>query len=111
LKELEMFARTVSMRLKPRSAAQFTQLIASKAIPLLRKQKGFQDQITFVDAGGAQAIGISLWDHKENASAYGHSAYPRLMRALQGLVEGTPEVHTYEVSNSTFHKIAAPVAV
>jgi hypothetical protein len=26
-------------------------------------------------------------------------------------VEGTPQVDTYEVSNSTFHKIAARVAV
>jgi hypothetical protein len=27
------------------------------------------------------------------------------------VVEGTPQVHTYEVSNSTFHKIVTRVAV
>jgi len=27
------------------------------------------------------------------------------------VLEGTPQVDTYEVSNSTFHKIAARVAV
>ena len=106
-----MFARTVSMRLKPKSVAEFTQMIENKAIPVLRKQRGFQDEITFVAAGGTEAIGISLWDHKENADAYGHGAYPRVLKALENLVEGTPEVHTYEVSNSTFHKIAAPLAV
>ena len=30
---------------------------------------------------------------------------------LAGVIEGTPQVETYEVSNSTFHKIAAAVAV
>jgi hypothetical protein len=29
---------------------------------------------------------------------------------ISPLVEGTPQVQTYQVSNSTFHKIAVPVA-
>ena len=33
--------------------------------------------------------------------------YPEALKTLAKVVEGTPEVHTYEVSNSTFHKIAA----
>ena len=106
-----MFARTVSMRLKPKSVAEFAQIIEHTGIPLLRKQKGFQDEITFVAMGGAEAVGISLWDHKENADAYGRGRYPRLLKSLGDLVEGTPEVNTYEVCNSTFHKIAAALAV
>ena len=106
-----MFARTVSMRLKPRSVAEFAHMIENTAIPVLRKQKGFQDEIMFVTLGGAEAVGISLWDHKENADAYGRGKYPRLLKSLGDLVEGTPEVNTYEVCNSTFHKIAPPVAV
>ena len=65
-----MFARTVRMNLKPNSAAEFTQTIERETIPLLRKQKGFQDEITFVASGGREAVGISLWDEKENAEAY-----------------------------------------
>ena len=42
-----MFARTVNLRLKSNSVAEFTQTIDNEIIPLLRKQKGFQDEITF----------------------------------------------------------------
>ena len=105
-----MFARNVSMRLKPNSVAEFTRTIDEKIIPLLRKQKGFQDEITFVVPDGTEAVGISLWDQKENAEAYNRGTYPEVVKALAEVVEGTPQVRTYEVSNSTSHKIAAHVA-
>jgi tryptophan synthase beta subunit len=105
-----MFARSVAMRLKPNSVTAFTQMIEKETLPQLRKQKGFQDEITFVVPGGAEAVGISLWDQKENADAYGRDSYPGVLKALGNVVEGTPQVRTYEVCNSTFHKIAAQVA-
>ena len=49
-------------------------------------------------------------DEKQNADAYSRDAYPELLKTLGKVVEGTPQVHTYEVTNSTFHKIAAHVA-
>ena len=105
-----MFARSISIHLKPNSVAEFTRLIEKEALPLLRKQKGFRDEITFVVPGGAEAVGISLWDQKEKADAYGRDAYPGLLKALGKVVEGTPQVRAYEVCNSTFHKIAARAA-
>ena len=104
-----MFARKVSMHLKPNNVAEFTQRLNKDIIPLLRKQKGFQDEITFVAPSGTQAFGISLWDRAENAEAYNRGAYPEVTRLLATVTEGTPQVETYEVSNSTFHKIAAAV--
>ncbi len=47
-----MFARTVNLRMKPNSVAAFTQTMEQEVVPLLRKQKGFQDEITFVVPGG-----------------------------------------------------------
>ena len=76
---------------------------------MLRKQKGFQDEIALVAPGGADAVAISLWDLKENAEIYARSAYPGVLKALTTVVEGTPRVQTYDVSNSTFHKIVGPV--
>src|SRR5258708_30567596 len=95
--EVDMFARSVSIRLKPNSVAEFTQMIDKETLPLLRKQKGFQDEITFVVTGGREVVGISLWDRKENAEAYSRDGYPRVLKALQNVVEGTPQVRTYEV--------------
>src|SRR5260370_41044086 len=105
-----MFARSISVHLKPNSVADFTQLIEKETLPLLRKQKGFQDEITFVVPGGREAVAISLWDQKENADAYGRDGYAEVLKTIEKVVEGTPWIHTYEVSNSTFHKVAAQVA-
>ena len=101
-----MFARSVSFHLKPGRAAEFTQLLDKDIIPVLRKQKGFQDELAFVAPGGADAVGISVWDLKENAETYARGAYSAVLKPLEQVVEGTPRVQTYEVSNSTFHKIA-----
>ena len=105
-----MFARNVSLHLKPNSVAEFTRTIEKEIIPLLRKQPGFQDEIMFVASNGLEAVGISLWEEKENAEAYNRGTYPEVLKALAKVVEGTPGIQTYVVSNSTFHKIAVPVA-
>jgi len=98
------------MHLKSNSAAEFTQRLEKDILPLLRKQKGFQDEITFVSQGGREAFGISLWDKAENAEAYNRGTYPEVTKFLSTVVEGSPQVETYDVANSTFHKIAAAVA-
>ena len=102
-----MFARRVYMHLKANTVAEFTQRLEKEVIPLLRKQKGFQDEISFVGHEGTEAFGISLWDRAENAEAYNRGTYPEVTKILGTVVEGPAQVETFEVSNSTFHKIAA----
>ena len=104
-----MFARKVSMHLKG-SVPEFTQTLEREVTPLLRKQKGFQDEITFVAPGGKEAFGISLWDRAEKAETYNRETYAEVAKALAKVIDGTPQVETYEVANSTFHKIAAAAA-
>ena len=105
-----MFARHVSMKLKPNSASEFNRIIENEILPLLRKQKGFRDEITFVAPERSLAVGISLWDTKEDAGAYSRAGYPEVAKALSEVVDGTPAVETFEVANSTFHKGAAKTA-
>ncbi|MEN6535414.1 MAG: hypothetical protein ABFD89_17245 [Bryobacteraceae bacterium] len=104
-----MFARSVSIRLKPNGLEEFTRVIEKEEVPLLRRQKGFQDEITFFVPGGNEAVEISLWDRKEDADAYGRMSSSGVLKALEKMIDGDSEVHTYAVSNSTFHKVAAPV--
>jgi heme-degrading monooxygenase HmoA len=104
-----MFARRVYLQLKPNTVAELTKRLETQIVPLLRKQKGFQDEIAFVAQGGKEAFGISLWDSAEDAEAYSRAAYPEVAKLLAAVVEGTPRVETFEVANSTFHKIAAAV--
>jgi hypothetical protein len=42
-----MYARRVSLNLKPDSRTEFTNMLETEIIPVLRKQKGFLDEITF----------------------------------------------------------------
>ena len=102
-----MYARRVSMKLKPNSTVEFTQRLEKEVIPMLRKQSGFQDEITFVAPGGTEAFGLSLWDNKKNAEAYDRAHYAEVTKILEKVVDGTPRLETYEVANSTFHKIAS----
>ena len=101
-----MYSRNVSIKLKSNSAAEFTRTLEKEVIPLLRKQKGFQDEISFVAPERNEAVAISFWDKKDNAEAYSRETYPEVMKALSKVVEGTPRVDTFEVANSTSHEIA-----
>lgn len=104
-----MFARSVSIRLKPNNVAEFNRTIENDILPLLRKQKGFRDEFTLSAPKGSEVVAISFWDQKEDAEAYHRATYPDVQKLLSKVIEGTPQVQTYEVSTSTLHKIAVPV--
>lgn len=102
-----MFTRHVMARLKAKSAPEFTRLMEKEVIPMLRKQKGFVDEITFISPDLTEAVGNSFWETKADAEAYTRTGYPEVLKSLKSVVDGTPTVGTANVSNSTFHKIAA----
>ena len=104
-----MYARNVRIKLKANSAPEFARLIETEIIPLLHKQKGFQDEISFVSPERNEAIAISFWDNQDDAEFYNHVAYLDVLKVLSKVVEAMPVMETFEVANSTFHKIANAV--
>ena len=104
-----MFTRNVSFRLKSNMLANYTQTFENKILPLLRKQKGFKDEITFSNPGSLDAIAISLWESKANAEAYNTNTYPEVLRTFARMIDGTPKVQTFEAVTSTFHNVAVAV--
>ena len=105
-----MYTRNVSMKLKANGAPEFTPTLENEVIPMLRKQKGFRDEITLVAAERNGVVAISFWDRKEDAKSYNREKYPEILKTLSKVVEGTPRVESFEVANSTSHKIAAKAA-
>jgi len=105
-----MFARKVSMRLKVDAAGPFLQKIEDEIIPLLRKQKGFLDELTLIPAGGKEVHAYSFWECSEDAETYERTAFREVTNLLSGLTEGPVRIHTYMVANSTFHRLAAASA-
>jgi hypothetical protein len=101
-----MFARNVSIHLKSNTLSDYTRMFDKDVLPLLRKQRGFKDEITFAGPGGVDVTAISLWENKIDAEAYNTNAYPQVLKTLAGFIEGTPKVQTCDVVTSTFHNIA-----
>jgi quinol monooxygenase YgiN len=105
-----MFARIVSLQLKPNSHAAFSELFDKEILPTLRKQPGFRDEMLFVDPGAPEVVAISLWDSKESRETYDRTTYPEVLKTLANVTSGTPKVSTFQVAYSTFHKIAIGAA-
>jgi len=95
------------MKLKANTAPEFNRVIENEILPLLRKQPGFRDEITFVAPERSEALAISFWETKENCENYNRNGYPEVLKIVSKFVEGTPKIETYELSNSTLHKLAA----
>jgi len=105
-----MFARNVSLRLKPNTLSEFTRIFDKEVLPMLRKQNGFRDELTFAVPAGLDVVAISLWDTKEYAEAYNAAGYPEVLKMLDKVLDGTPKVQVSDMISSTIHKPAAIAA-
>jgi hypothetical protein len=101
-----MYARNVSFHLKSNMLADYTRTFDKDILPLLRKQTGFKDEITFSGPNGIDVTAISLWDNKADAEKYNTNSYPEVLKTMARFIEGTPKVQTSDVVSSTFHKVA-----
>jgi hypothetical protein len=100
-----MFARNVSIHLKSNTLSDYTRTFDKEVLPLLRKQNGFKDEITFAGPGGVDVTAISLWENKTDAEAYNTNTYPQVLKTMARFIEGTPKVQTSDVVTSTLHKL------
>ena len=85
---------------------EFTRTFDKEIIPLLRKQTGFQDEITLGDPAGQDVVAISLWDNREHADAYSTAGYPQVLKLLNAVLDGTPKVQGSNVISSTIQTAA-----
>src|ERR1700720_2035772 len=104
-----MFARNVSFHLKSNMLSDYNRAFDKDILPLLRKQNGFKDEITFSGSGGIDVTAISLWDNKASADTYNTNTYPEVLKTMARFIEGTPKVQTSDVVNPTFHKVAVGI--
>ena len=102
-----MYARIVNMKLKKDTQIEFAKTFENEVVPMLRKQNGFKDEISLFSPERSEVSAISFWNVRENADEYNRTMYPQILKNLSKVIEGTPEVRSFEVSSSTFHKIAA----
>jgi steroid delta-isomerase-like uncharacterized protein len=98
-----MFARNVSLHVKRGKLNEFTRTFEKEILPIMRRQAGFRDEITFALPGDVEVIAISLWDSREQAEAYNTSDYPKILKLVKAMLDGTPKVQNLNVISSTVH--------
>lgn len=92
------FARNVHFEIKSGKETEFNNLFEKEVLPILRKQNGFQQEVTLVNPKGANFI--SLWDNRQHAETYGTATYPQVLAKLTPMITGTPTVETYETAST-----------
>jgi hypothetical protein len=105
-----MFARSVSIHLKSNMLSDYTRTLENDVLPLLRRQTGFKDEITFSNPATLDVMAISLWESQANAEAYNVNIYPEVLRAFSRIIDGTPKIQVFETVTSTFHNPAVVAA-
>jgi len=104
-----MYARHVTLQLKPNYATEFPITFEKEILPLLKKQKGFLDELLLVTPEKKELVAISLWENKELADIYHREIYPKVEKLVEKFAVGTPVVKKFEAEYSTFHRIAFAV--
>lgn len=94
------FTRNVEFEIKPGKANEFKTKFDNEVVPMLKKQDGFRGELSLVNPQN-HAIGISMWDSEKSAELYRTETYPKVLKTLEPLIQGTPSVETYEVATST----------
>ena len=74
---------------------------------MLKKQKGFRDELSFVDKENEEAITMSFWDTKKDVEKYQRDIYPQVSKKMEDAIDGTPEIRSFEINNSTWYDIHA----
>jgi len=92
------FARNVHFQIKKGKETEFTTLFEKEVVPMLRKQTGFQEEVTLLNPRGAEFI--SLWDNKKSAETYETAIYPQVIAKLNVFLEGIPKIETFENASS-----------
>jgi hypothetical protein len=101
-----MFAREVVLQLKPNVFNELPITFEKEILPLLRRQKGFLDELLLVTPEKREVEAISLWESKEYAETYNRELYPQIEKIMARFIEGIPVVKKFEAEYSTFHKVA-----
>jgi len=103
-----MFTRVVEVTSKTGKGRELTRTVSEKVLSILKAQPGFLDEIILVsDENPDRVLAISFWKSREDADKYHRENFSRVTEIIGNLIEGAPQVRTFDVEQSTIHKIAA----
>src|SRR5205823_14137189 len=106
-----MFTRAVELTSRPGESKELVKAINERAVPILKKQQGFVDEIVLVsDAEPDHVLALSFWIKRGDAEQYHREQYPKIHEALWHLLDAQRMIRTFDVHSSITHKVAADKA-
>jgi heme-degrading monooxygenase HmoA len=103
-----MFTRVVEVTTKTGKAKDVCKTIQEKALPILKMQNGFVDEITLVSTTDPnRVLALSFWKTREDAQHYQQQQFSNVTNLIRNHLESDPKVETFDLENSTAHKISA----
>jgi hypothetical protein len=97
----------VKGQFKPDKFDFVTSTLEKEVIPLLKKQKGFRDEVSFFAKDMKEGYAISFWDNKTDLEKYEREVYPKVHEKMADAYVTQPITHDFEIANSTWYKIHA----
>lgn len=103
-----MFARTVEINAKTGKARELIRTVNDQVLALLKSQAGFVDEITLISQDNPdRVLAVSFWKTREDAEKYNRETFPKVNDIIRSVIEGVPQVRTFDVATSTAHNIVA----
>jgi heme-degrading monooxygenase HmoA len=86
-----MFASNTFMNVKPMRHLPFHAKLADEVVPLLSRQEGFKNAITFSDASGNGVTATTVWDTEAHANQFDNAGYSEMLEILDPYLDGAPK--------------------
>ncbi len=104
-----MFARMTELKIKSERRNEFMKLANTEVRPLITRQPGFVDAFALTsDTDPTLATTVALWESRQNAERfYASEDFRRWMDRAGPFLREAPAITTYDVANSTHHRISA----
>jgi quinol monooxygenase YgiN len=103
-----MFARIVESTVRIDKRDEMQQRLRTEILALLQKQPGFVDEVSLLsDHDAEHMVAISFWKTREDAERHHRENFSRIQDMVKPYLKGPIKVETYNVEESTIHRIAA----
>jgi heme-degrading monooxygenase HmoA len=97
-----VFTRVIEVISKPGKAKELSNAINEKAMPILKKQNGFVDEILLVsNMEPDRLLALSFWKTREDAERYHREQYKRIKELVGDLLQTEPMIRTFDVHASS----------
>jgi hypothetical protein len=106
-----MYSRIVSCKINRAKVDEFRATLNNKILPLIQAQPGFIENIQSLDPFTGQFSCVTLWKSAAELAQYHNGPFQEVSTNLTLLVEGSLNVQTLPVENSSTHNVKCGAVV